>query len=84
MVKLNAPHDTGAVVLLAEGLTQFVILSLHLAYTVSGEVVYVGITVLQGPAAFVAHSKVVPEPQPVAEIVPIVDGQTLLTMVIVG
>ena len=43
-----------------------------------------GIEVLQGPAAFVAHSKVVPVPHPVAEIVPVVDGQILFVMVIVG
>ena len=40
--------------------------------------------VLHGPATFVAHSKVVPTPQPVAEIVPTVEGQTLLVIVIVG
>ena len=57
---------------------------LHLAKTVNAVVVYVGAVVLQGPAAFVAHSNTVPAPQPVAEIVPVVDGQTLFTIVIVG
>ena len=40
--------------------------------------------VLHGPAALVAHSKVVPEPHPVAEIVPVVDGQILFVIVMVG
>ena len=40
--------------------------------------------VLHGPAALVAHSKVVPAPHPVADIVPVVDGQTLFVIVIVG
>jgi hypothetical protein len=40
--------------------------------------------VLHGPPALVAHSKTVPAPQPVAEIVPVVDGHTLLVIVIVG
>ena len=40
--------------------------------------------VLHGPAALVAHSKVVPAPQPVADMVPVVDGHTLFIIVIVG
>jgi hypothetical protein len=32
----------------------------------------------------VAHSKTVPVPQPVADMVPVVDGQTLSEIVIVG
>jgi hypothetical protein len=75
---------TGAVVCDALVLVQLVVVFLHLANTVNGVVVYVGTVVLHGPPALVAHSNTVPAPHPVAEIVPVVDGQTLFTMVIVG
>jgi hypothetical protein len=51
------------------------------AYTVSAEEVYVGAVVDQGPARSVAYSRTVPTPQPVAEIVPVLDGQATLVMV---
>jgi hypothetical protein len=38
----------------------------------------------QGPPTAVAHSSVVPAPQPVALMVPVVDGHTLLVIVMVG
>ncbi len=47
-------------------------------------VVYVGALVAQGPPALVAYSRTVPAPQPVAEIVPVIEGQTLSVIVIVG
>jgi hypothetical protein len=75
---------TGAVVCDALVLVQLVVVFLHLANTVNGVVVYVGTVVLHGPPALVAHSKTVPAPQPVADIVPVVDGHTLFTIVIVG
>ena len=40
--------------------------------------------VLQGPVGAVAHSNTVPAPQPVAEIEPVGDGQTLSVMVMTG
>ena len=39
---------------------------------------------LQGPLGEVAHSKTVPAPQPVAEMEPDVEGQTLFTMLMLG
>ena len=39
---------------------------------------------LHGPDGLVAHSSVVPAPQPVALMVPVVDGHTLSTIVMVG
>lgn len=39
---------------------------------------------VQGPVGAVAHSNTVPAPHPVAEMVPEREGQTLLTMVILG
>jgi hypothetical protein len=82
--KFGQVQRTGAVVSVALVLVQLVVVFLHLANTVNGVVVYVGTVVLHGPPALVAHSNTVPAPHPVAEIVPVVDGQTLFTMVIVG
>jgi hypothetical protein len=80
----HVPHTTGTVVAIAEVLTHPVTLSIHLAKTVMALVVYVGTVVLQGPVATVAHSKVVPAPQPVALIVPTVDGHIFSVIVMVG
>ncbi|MBK8626581.1 MAG: hypothetical protein IPN86_13740 [Saprospiraceae bacterium] len=72
-------HTKGAVVAIVAVLTHPVPLSMHLANTVNALVVYVGIVVLHGPPALVAHSSVVPASQPVADIVPVVDGHILFS-----
>lgn len=74
----------GAVVSLTELLTQLVVVLRQRAYTVKAEVVYAGAVVDHGPFASVAYSKTVPGPQPLAEIVPVTDGHTLLVMTKVG
>jgi pimeloyl-ACP methyl ester carboxylesterase len=77
-------HAVGAVVALAAVLTHPVAVFIHLANTVIAVVVYVGAVADHGPAAELAHSMVVPAPQPVAAIVPVVAGQTLFVILIVG
>lgn len=74
-------QTVGAVVPLTTGPEQSVVVLRQRTYTVMADVVYVGAVVVQGPASLVAYSKTVPPPQPLPEIVPEEEGQTLSVMV---
>lgn len=75
---------TGAVAALITWPMQLVVVLRQRAYTVKADVVKAGAVVDQGPFEFVAYSTTVPAPQPVAEIVPGVEGHTLLVMIRLG